>query len=108
MKKPKTKTPAGSEAAKAGIEKAVALLNDMVKLDSSVMQQLLQGVECNDAFNTKAEAFGVTVNGVCTVSAIGIMNGILSSLGLPRIAAAVDETTGQVVGFTVYQQEVGA
>ncbi len=82
---------------------AVNILRDVKRLDPEAFASLV-------AFRTKANEklaahpnIQVSAGRSSQVGIIGILNGILTAAGQPKIAAIVDNDT--IVGFTVLEQD---
>lgn len=78
------------------------LLNEAVKLDSTAMQNLFANrTEVNDAI-ANHPTIQVRDGKPCTMSVVGLLNGILTPLNGERIAAIY--TDDKLIGFTRYEE----
>ena len=79
-------------------------LNHAFKADPEAVKSLLQHrVPCNEALSNDPYIQVREEADVCySVSVLGLLNGILSSLNCDLIAATVETETGDISGFVPY------
>lgn len=87
------------------IAEIVEVLNEAFKADPSAISNMILGnrVECNKAL---ADHPLVTVrleeDGKFTLGALGLINAVVEKVTGQRVAAGLDDQTGEFVGFTVW------
>lgn len=81
-------------------DRVLATLNDAYRSDPVAVLKLLQArVPCNAALATHEH---VVVKSNDTVSALGLLNGLMAAAFGARVAMQQDDRTGEVIGFTRY------
>jgi hypothetical protein len=85
-----------------------AFLHGLWRLDPQAIAELMtHRVPCNRSLaDHPTVQVGARGTGYM-VGPLGILNGLLTSLGLPMVRAVVDDQSGEFVGFTVHPPNDG-
>ena len=86
-------------------QNAVDALNQAFSRDPEAISNLLaQRVTCNEGLADDPHVQVAESKGQFTLSAIGLINGVMVSIGAQKIAARFDDKTEKLIGFCLYEE----
>lgn len=85
------------------LDDIIKTLSEALAADPYALQRLFRHrVECNDGMGDHPHIVTGSVGQTTTLSTLGLINGIVSSLTGHRIAIMIPDDSDQLIGFTKY------